>query len=63
MDDNLGYLVAAYTIIWVAIAGYVFRLARIQSRIRREIDALRRRVSEEARDTEGDTGDEAQARQ
>jgi CcmD family protein len=57
MDDNLGYLVAAYTIIWVAIAGYVFRLARIQSRLRREIDALRRRVSSGTSGPEGEPGD------
>jgi CcmD family protein len=50
MDDNLGYLVAAYTIIWVAIAGYVFRLARIQSRIRRDIDALKRGMADDVPD-------------
>ena len=48
--DDLGYLVAAYTIIWVVIAGYVFRLGRKQNRLRREIDSMRREMADQAQD-------------
>ena len=42
--DNLDYLVAAYTIIWVAIAGYVFSLSRRQKQLWREIDTLKEKM-------------------
>ena len=42
--DNLDYLVAAYTIIWAAIAGYVFSLSRRQKQLWREIDTLKEKM-------------------
>ena len=48
--DDLEYLVAAYTIIWVAISGYVFRLGRKQNRLRREIDSMRKEMADQTQD-------------
>lgn len=38
---NLVYLLAAYTIIWGLVFGYVFFIFRRQRRLRREIEYLR----------------------
>lgn len=48
--ENLGYLVAAYTIVWTAIAGYVFTLSRRQKRLWREIDSLKAKMAEKGED-------------
>jgi CcmD family protein len=42
--ENLGYLVAAYTIIWVVLAIYIFTLYRNQRRLRQEIDSLKEKL-------------------
>lgn len=42
--DNWEYLVAAYSIIWIAIAGYVLSLSRRQKRLWREIESLKARM-------------------
>jgi len=52
--DNLGYLVAAYTIIWIAISGYVFTLSRRQRQLRREIDSLKEGMREKEEGQEVD---------
>ena len=52
--DNLGYLVAAYTIIWIAISGYVFTLSRRQRQLQREIDSLKERMRGKEENQEGD---------
>ncbi|MBA7663959.1 hypothetical protein ES703_72007 [subsurface metagenome] len=39
--ENLGYLLAAYTIIWAVVFGYVFYLYRKQRRLQREIRVLK----------------------
>ncbi len=44
--EDLEYLVAAYTIIWIAISGYVLRLGRKQSKLQSEIDALTKEIAE-----------------
>ena len=44
--ENLGYLVAAYTIIWIAISAYVLILYRRQRQLRREIDSLKEKMRE-----------------
>ncbi len=41
MDNNIGYLIAAYAIIWLAIFGYCYRLSRRQEALRRRLAALR----------------------
>jgi CcmD family protein len=42
----MGYLVAAYTIIWVVLSIYIFALYRSQRRLRREIDSLKKKLKE-----------------
>ena len=44
--ENLGYLLAAYTIIWVVVFGYVLLMQRKQRRLQRQIDALRKSLDE-----------------
>jgi len=38
--ENLGYLFAAYTLIWAVVFGYVFFMQRKQRRLQRQIDRL-----------------------
>ena len=40
----MGYLVAAYTIIWVVLSIYIFTLYLSQRRLRREIDSLKKKM-------------------
>ena len=39
--ENLGYLFAAFAIVWAVIFGYVLSLSRRQRQLRREIDSLK----------------------
>lgn len=39
--DNLGYLLAAFAVVWAAVFGYVLFLQRRQRALEREIEALR----------------------
>ena len=41
MNSNLGYLFAAYSIIWLVVFGYVFTLIRREKTLRKEIAALK----------------------
>lgn len=43
--ENLGYLFAAYTIVWAVIFGYIFCLSRRQRQLQREIESLKERAS------------------
>ena len=38
--ENLGYLFAAYTVIWAVVFGYVLFMQRKQRRLQRQIDLL-----------------------
>lgn len=38
--ENLGYLLAAYTIIWAVVFGYILFMQRKQRRLQRQIDML-----------------------
>jgi CcmD family protein len=38
--ENLGYLLAAYTVIWAAVFGYIFFIHRKQKGLQRQIDML-----------------------
>jgi CcmD family protein len=38
--ENLGYLFAAYTIIWAVVFGYVLFMQRKQRRLQRQIEML-----------------------
>jgi CcmD family protein len=42
--ENWGYLVAAYTIIWVVLSIYIFAIYRRQRQLRREIDSLKQKL-------------------
>ena len=44
--DNLSYLFAAYTVIWLLVFAYIFYLSRRQRALQREIEALQRRLEE-----------------
>lgn len=44
--DNWEYLVAAYSIVWIAIFGYLFSLSRKQSQLWREIDTLKEKIKD-----------------
>jgi len=39
--ENMGYLFAAYTVIWLVVFGYVLSLSNRQSRLKRELDSLK----------------------
>lgn len=47
--ENLGYLFAAFTIVWLALFGYIFSLSRRQVKLRRDIDLLKEVLKEEAK--------------
>ena len=40
--ENLEYLLAAYTVIWAVVFGYVLFMQRKQRRLQRQIDMLRK---------------------
>ena len=42
--ENLGYLMAAYTIIWVVVFGYVLAMQRKQRRLQRQLDRLQESI-------------------
>lgn len=46
--DHLGYLCAAYTIIWVVILGYFIGLSRRERRIWEEIRGVREQIGKKA---------------
>lgn len=44
--ENLSYLFAAFTFIWVILFYYVFRMSRKQKQLLEEIEQVRRRLEE-----------------
>ena len=44
--ENVGYLFAAFTIVWAVVFGYVLLLLNRQRRLQREIDSLKEAVKE-----------------
>jgi CcmD family protein len=44
VSDNLGYLFAAFTAVWLGIFLYVRRLARRERELEEELQDLRRRL-------------------
>ena len=38
--ENSGYLLAAYTVIWAVVFGYILFMQRKQRRLQRQIDML-----------------------
>ncbi|MEW6141753.1 MAG: CcmD family protein [Chloroflexota bacterium] len=45
--ENIGYLFAAYTIIWLVVFGYVLSLSSRQNKLRRELDSLKATLKEQ----------------
>ncbi len=52
--ENLGYLFAAFTIVWAVTFGYVFSLLRKQRQLWHELDSLKEMLKEK-----GKTGEKA----
>jgi len=50
MEDNLGYLFAAFVIVWAALFAYLFSLSRRQRRLRQETDLLKEVLGEKTDD-------------
>jgi CcmD family protein len=46
MDNNMTYLFAAYTIIWLGLFVYIFFLLQREKKLRREIESLREELRE-----------------
>ena len=46
MNDNLPYLFAAYTVIWLAFFAYLFFVSRRQRELERELRAVQRTLDE-----------------
>ncbi len=44
--DNLGYLFAAFAVVWAVLFAYVLGLSRKQRQLRREIDSLKKAMAE-----------------
>jgi CcmD family protein len=45
--NGLGYLVAAYGLIWTALAAYLILLGRRIARLGREVEELQRRMADD----------------
>jgi CcmD family protein len=48
--ENLGYLMAAYTVIWAVVFGYLLYLRAKQGRLRRQIERLEKSLEESGPD-------------
>ena len=44
--ENLEYLLAAYTVIWAVVFGYILFMQRKQRRLQQQIDSLNKSVYE-----------------
>ena len=42
--ENLGYLLAAYTVIWAVVFGYVLVMQRKQRQLQRQLDSLKESI-------------------
>lgn len=49
VESGFVYVIAAFTVIWLAIAGYLFWLNRRQENLRREVELLRQEEAERRR--------------
>ena len=47
MDNNLGYLLAAFGVIWVGLFAYVLVLLRREKRLRRDVATLKESLGKE----------------
>jgi len=44
--ESIGYLFAAYTIIWLGLFGYLFYLNRKQRKLQKELNLLKKTMEE-----------------
>lgn len=49
--ENLGYLVAAYTVIWAVVFGYILYLQRKQRKLQRQLKLLEKSLADLKSDT------------
>ena len=49
--ENLGYLLAAFAVVWAVLFGYLFLLLSGQRRLRREINSLKEAFEQKERKT------------
>ncbi len=48
--ENLGYLFAAYTVIWAIVFGYILFMQRNQRRLQRQINLLQESIDKTEND-------------
>ena len=46
VNSGLGYVVAAYAVVWLFIFGYLYSLNRRQAKLRRDIDMMKQEEAE-----------------
>jgi CcmD family protein len=46
VDSGFGFVIAAYAVVWLLIFGYIYSLNRRQTKLRREVDALKQEEAE-----------------
>jgi len=49
--ENLGYLLAAYAVIWAVVFGYVLSMQRKQRSLQRQIDLLQKSADKPEKDS------------
>lgn len=49
MVSNLGYVAAAFAVVWVGLLIYIFTLMQKEKALRRDIESLREEIKEKAR--------------
>jgi len=52
--ENLGYLIAAYALVWAGVFVYLFSLQRGQNKLREEIESLKKMVSSDRKSKTAD---------
>jgi len=48
--NNLLYFVAAYSILWIVLFGYVLNLVKKQNDLKKEIDRLQKELAKDRKD-------------
>lgn len=46
-ESNLGFLFAAFAVVWVIFFGYVFYMSRRDRQLRQDLDEIRRQLAEQ----------------
>jgi CcmD family protein len=48
--ENIGYLLAAYTVIWAVVFGYILMMQRKQRRLQRQVTLLQESLDKSKKD-------------